>query len=268
VIGSDRGLVLRTYKLRETSQIVSLLGHEHGRLRLVANGGRGGRHRFGAALEVGNEIDVVFSLPAGRELGTLREAGLRRGWLGGMTRLDRLGTGLAVIEILDRVVPEGARDAGLLAAAIAALESVRASDDRGAAVMAFLRFELALLGQLGLQPALAGCGGCGAAPGTSGAWLDLRAGALECRDCGGAGSGRMRLSPDVAAALADLAAAQPGMVPSAPVRRALGLALHRLLATHVERYQYPRSLRLLKKVDKHAVAAPLPQPFSRRVETA
>jgi DNA repair protein RecO (recombination protein O) len=267
VIGSDRGLILRTYKLRETSQIVSLLGHEHGRLRLVANGGRGGRHRFGAALEVGNEIDFVFSLPAGRELGTLREAGLRRGWLGGMARLDRLGTGLAVIEILDRVVPEGARDPGLLAAAITALASVRASEDRGAALMAFLRFEVALLGQLGLQPVLTVCGRCGEAPGAGGAWLDLRAGGVECRGCGGAGSGRMRLTADVAVALAGLAA-EPGIVPRAPVRRALGLALHRLLATHVERYRYPRSLRLLKKVDKHAVAASLSPPFSRRVETA
>lgn len=37
-----------------------------------------------------------------------------------------------------------------------------------------------------------------------------------------------------------------GLTTEAAERRGVGLALHRLLGTHVERYRYPRSLRLLK----------------------
>jgi DNA repair protein RecO len=251
VIGSDRGLVLRTYKLRETSQIVSLLAHAHGRLRLVANGSRGGRHRFGASLEVGNEIDLVFALPPGRELGTVREATLRQAWLAGARRLEVVATGLAVVELLDRVVPEGAQDPGLLHTGLAALAAQRTSADRAGAVLAFLRFELALLGQLGLQPALVGCVRCGRATGDA-AWLDLRAGALVCGRCTPAGRA-MRLEAPAVALLGALASGTPPPAPPAPAaRRAAGLALHRLLSTHVERYRYPRALALLKKVDTSA----------------
>jgi recombinational DNA repair protein (RecF pathway) len=216
VIATDRGLVLRTYPLRETSQIVSVLGREHGRLRLVANGSRGGRNRFGASLEVGNEVEVVFSLVAGRDLGTVREAVLRHAWVAGTPRLDVLATGLAVVELVDRVVPEGAHDVAVLDAALAALAAQGASADRAEAILGFLRFELELLGALGVQPAV------------------------------GVGLG---LGPQAAAAATELEAGRLPRATSADVRRRIGLALHRLLTAHVDRYRYPRALALLKKVD-------------------
>src|SRR5262245_3984589 len=113
MIATDRGLVLRTYALRETSKIVCILGFEHGRLRFVAHGGRAARSRFGASLEPGNEIEVVYSLAPQRELGTLRETTLRRPWLAGTRQLETLATGWATLELLERLVPEGAGEPGL-----------------------------------------------------------------------------------------------------------------------------------------------------------
>jgi len=257
MIATDRGLVLRAYKLRETSKIVGVLGAAHGRVRLVAHGGRGGAHRFGASLEPGNEIDFVFSTGP-RELGTVREATLRHAWVAGARRLDAVGAGLAVVEMIDRVVPEGAHDAGLLQDALTALARTAASTARAGAVEAFLAFELALLARLGLQPAVAACARCGRPAGETPAWVDLRAGALECAGCAGRTVNRVSLGPDAAALLATLAAGECPGTSSASARRVVGLVLHRLLGMHLEGYAYPRALALLKKVDSGPSTAPQP----------
>jgi DNA repair protein RecO (recombination protein O) len=44
-------LVLRGYKLGETSKVVVLLTRERGKVRAVARGARGGRPRYQSALE-------------------------------------------------------------------------------------------------------------------------------------------------------------------------------------------------------------------------
>lgn len=267
MIAADRGLVLRAYKLRETSKIVGILGAAQGRVRLVAHGGRGGAHRFGASLEPGNEIDFVFSTGP-RELGTLREATLRHAWVAGARRLDAVGVGLAVVEMIDRVVPEGAHDAGLLQDGVAALARSAASTGRGGAVEAFLAFELALLSRLGLQPAVASCARCGRAAGETPAWVDLRAGALACAGCSGRGANRVALVPEAAALLATLAGGACPGTSSPSSRRVVGLVLHRLLGMHLEGYVYPRALALLKKVDSDPSPAPPPSDSPPRLNGA
>jgi DNA repair protein RecO (recombination protein O) len=254
MIASDHGLVLRVHKLRETSKIVSLFGRAEGRVRLVAHGGRGPHHRFGASLQVGNEVDAVFVLAAGRDLGTLREAALRQAWIAGAGRLEAVATGLAVIELLDRVLPDGARDEGLYADALAALARVTRAPGRAAALGAFYGFELTLLARLGLRPDLTACTRCERPAGHGPAVLELHAGRLACATCVASGPGRLALSPEVAAALAALDAGDTRL-DAARTRRAVGLVLHRLLGIHIEAYRYPRSLALLKKVDIDAASA-------------
>jgi DNA repair protein RecO (recombination protein O) len=254
MLQSDRGLVLRTYKLRETSKIASVLGFERGRVRLVARGSRGGRHRFGASLEVGNEVEVVYTLAPERELGTLREATLRHGHLAGASRLDAMGAGLAVIELLDRLVPEGAGEPGLGEEASAALAALSAATDRGAVLLLFYGFECRLLAHMGLEPHLTSCAACGRPAGETASTLDVRDGALRCRACQGtAGAGRLLLPPEASALLSAVAsgpsAAVARLQSNPRTRRLVGVCLHRLLTTHLERYRYPRSLDLLKKVD-------------------
>jgi DNA repair protein RecO len=268
VIATDQGLVLRTYPLRESSQIVGILGRRNGRLRVVAHGSRGGKHRFGGSIAPGNEIDFVYSMSPGRDLGTVREASLRHAWLGGVARLEVLATGLAVIELLDRIIPEGAQDAGLLDASLSALAAQRGSADRAGALLAFWRFELELLRHLGLEPQLGACLDCGREA-DGGGWLDVRAGALRCSRCRHHAAGAMRLP--VVGAMTLAAHAAGGDAPAQTTvdeRRAVGLAVHRLLVAHLERYRYPESLRLLKKVDTSVRLETVDDSISERPETA
>jgi DNA repair protein RecO (recombination protein O) len=261
MITTDRGLVLRVYALRETSAIVSVLGFEAARVRLVAHGARAPRSRLSACLAAGNEIDFVYSLAPGRELGTLRELGLRKAHLAGVDRLAVLGTGWAALELLDRLVPEGATEPGLGEETASLLHDLRRAPDRGTAVLLFYGFELRLLGRLGLRPCLGSCVACGRHAGETGGSVDLGAGAFRCAPCGGRpGAGRVLVSATVGRLLAALESSEPPYAPladsAARDRRGVGLCLHRLLATHLDRYRIPRALALLKKVD--AAASPHP----------
>jgi len=278
MIIQDRGLILRTWPLRETSRIIALQTCANGKVRLVARGVRGPRSRAGASLEPGNEVDLVFSLKPGRDLGQLRESTLVKAWLAQSPRLDSMAAGWACLELLDRVVPDGAPGGGLLDIAWEVLRQLRESRHREESVLHFYAFELQLLDQLGLRPQLVECRLCQqsvAGP----AWLDIEAAAVCCAACQLAGSHYLRLTGPAVALLGQLLLhpwEARGLESAASVRRLVGLALHRLLTTHVDRYRYPRSLDLLKSTMESpsagesagrpgAAATPERLPASRRI---
>ena len=76
-ISSD-AIVLRTFKLGESSKIVVLLTRERGKLRAVAKGARGPRPRYQSSLEPLSEVRVSLYGRQGTELYRLGECELIR----------------------------------------------------------------------------------------------------------------------------------------------------------------------------------------------
>ena len=258
MLAADRGLVLRVFPLRETSAIVSVLGRSHGRLRLVGRGVRAPKSRAGASLESGNEVDFVFTLRPGRDLGNLREVTLVRPWIGALGRLEPMAVAWAALEILERVLPEGAPEEGILDEVLAFLAALQGSSDRAAAVLRFYGFELALLDRLGHAPELGACRLCAGPPSTGGE-LDAAEGIWVCSRCQPHSSRRLPLPPAAHELLLRLEA-DPEVAgltsTTVEARRQVGRILHHLLALHLERYRYPRALGLLKKVDASVDTSP------------
>jgi hypothetical protein len=139
------------WSLRETSVIVSLASRQHGKLRLVARGVRAPRSRAGASLEPGNEVDFVFTLQPGRDLGNLREAALIHPWVAGLGRLEPMAVAWAALEMLERIVPEGAPEDGLLDDVWGLFEALGRAPDRAGAVLLFYAFELKLPSASGIS---------------------------------------------------------------------------------------------------------------------
>src|SRR5918994_5459127 len=75
---ASEALVLRTYKLGETSKIVVLLTRERGKVRAVAKGARGGKPRYRSALEPLSEVRVTLHGRQGAELLRLGQCELVR----------------------------------------------------------------------------------------------------------------------------------------------------------------------------------------------
>ncbi|MGH7748183.1 MAG: DNA repair protein RecO, partial [Candidatus Dormibacteria bacterium] len=173
-----RGYVLRTHPLGDADRILVLFTYEHGKVNAVAKGARRARSSLGGRLEFGSEL--TLGLHRGRSLDVVTSADLRRSDWSGIVRPEAFATAQLFAELVDLFCePELALPDvyGLLDGAIRAAAGDR---EPGRLVP---RFELRLLGALGIAPAADRCVRCGATLSDAAAWADLDAGGLACERC-------------------------------------------------------------------------------------
>jgi len=159
-ITSD-ALVLRTYKLGETSKIVVLLTRERGKVRAVAKGARGPRSRYQSALEPLSEVRVGLHGRQGAELYRLGQCELlRSAFKAGGQGLEAALSLSYFAELLDAFAQEGEAEDAVYRLAVAVI----AAAEDGAEVVALTRYlEAWLLKLHGIYPPLDRCAGCGGA---------------------------------------------------------------------------------------------------------
>src|SRR5512135_613066 len=147
---TTEALVLRGYKLGETSKLVVLLTRERGKLRAVAKGARGARPRYQSALEPLSEVRVSLYGRQGAELYRLGGCELiRSAYLAGSRELETTLSFSYFAELLDAFSPEGAADDAVYRLAVAV---IRAAEE-GAAPSVLARYlEAWLLKLHGLYP--------------------------------------------------------------------------------------------------------------------
>ncbi len=159
-IASD-ALVLRSYRLGETSKVVVLLTRERGKVRAVAKGARSGRSRYQSALEPLSEVRVSLYGRQGAELFRLGACELLRSAFPAAAR--GLETALALsyfVELIDAFAQEGEAEDAVYRLATSV---VRAAGE-GKDVVALTRYLEAWLLRLdGIYPPLDRCAGCGSA---------------------------------------------------------------------------------------------------------
>jgi DNA repair protein RecO (recombination protein O) len=173
-------LVLRAVDFGESDRIVHLLTPAAGRLPAIAKGARRSRRRFPGTLDLFNllAVQVVRSRPG--TLARLEGARLLRTYESIRTGAERFALGCYLLELLDRLAPEGGapRDlARLFGFARGALEWL---DREPPSQRMRLLLELRALEALGLRPELLRCVRCG---------RELSAGARE-RPAGEPGGAR------------------------------------------------------------------------------
>src|SRR3954468_16631423 len=106
----DRCLCLRKVEYSETSQILTLLGREHGLMRLIAKGAhrrtKAGASKFDGGLDLLDLGDAVFSLRLEKDLATLTEWSLRDGHLELRANLRALYLGQYAAELVGLLIEE------------------------------------------------------------------------------------------------------------------------------------------------------------------
>ena len=125
----DTGVVLRTYKLRESDRIVVFHTAENGKVRAVAKGVRKTKSKFGARLEPMSHVKLL--LYRGRELDIVSQAEAVEPLSPMLSSLDRASQGLAVIEAVDQLSLEREPNPQLYR-----MTGRRAAHDRRASVVA------------------------------------------------------------------------------------------------------------------------------------
>ena len=158
---ATEALVLRVLAFGESDRIVHLLVPDSGRLTAIAKGARRSVRRFPGTLDLFNHLRVQVDRRRPGAMARLEQATLLRPFAALRTDAARFALGCTLLELLDRLAPEGASrgDARrLFAFALGALES--ASHERLDARLRIL-LELRTLDALGLRPELARCVRCG-----------------------------------------------------------------------------------------------------------
>ncbi len=153
--------MLRAVDFGESDRIVHLLTPAFGRLPVIAKGARRSRRRFPGTLDLFNQLAVQVVRTRPSVLARLEGARLLRTFEAIRAESGRFALGCYLLELLDRLAPEGgaARDlARLFAFARAAHEWLdRESPTERTRVL----LELRALDALGLRPELLRCVRCG-----------------------------------------------------------------------------------------------------------
>ena len=247
-------LVLRSYRLGETSLIVHLFTEAHGLLRCVAKGARGPRSRFGGSLEPGVRVSAVIYRKPERDLQLLSKVDIAGYWPALWEDPDRFARAQAVLEFLERAAFGEAEDASLLALATATLAVM--AEAPAPALEALLRgFEVRACALLGYAPVLSSCLECRKPLQEGGLFHPLRGGLLCGAPCGG-DAGSFRISERARKTLVALGEHEPSSVASWAMERYPGpeisRAVERFLAAHLERFDGLRSSRVGERLARYA----------------
>jgi DNA repair protein RecO len=250
-------LVLRSYRLGETSLIVHLFTADHGLLRCVAKGARGPKSRFGAALEPAVRVHAVIYRKLARDLQLLSKADIVTYWPQLWDDPDRFARAGAVLEFLDRAAYGETADAPLLDLATETLASLSAAPHP--VLEAIVRgFEIQALRQLGLAPELTSCLECRSPLERGGLFHPIRGGLLCGAPCGGDGAA-FRISERARKTLLALGERTPASVGTWAMERypesEVSRAIERFLSAHLERFDGLRSLRVGERIERYARSA-------------
>lgn len=244
----SRAIILRTYKLGETSKVVVCYTRDYGKVRLVAKGGRTGGTRFGAALEPMMVSGVLFYLREGRDLLLVSKAEIVRDFPELRRDLERMAFAGAVLEVADRLLAEREGDPCVFDLIEGALGDL-ATGAPDLLDAAFWSFELSLASALGYGPELDRCTVCGrgAAPAPA---FSARRGGVVCGRCSADRSGGETVSGPAAALLieAGRGLVGPSGASNSAVRDEVGETIVRFLEAHTGTRLRLKSLDFLAQV--------------------
>jgi len=129
---TTHALVLSRRPWSESSQVVTLLTPDLGKLRAVARGVRRLKSEVGPALEPITESEVVLSQSPRSDLAQIRSAEVEEFYSGLKRSLVRVALAGALCELADRAMPEEEANLPLYEHVRTALRGIERSDDRPA----------------------------------------------------------------------------------------------------------------------------------------
>lgn len=226
----DTGVVLRTYKLRESDRIVVFMTAESGKVRAVAKGVRKTKSKFGARLEPMSHVRLL--LYRGRELDIVSQAESVEPLAPLLSSLDRASQAMAAIEAVDQMSLEREPNPQLYRMTVGVLRTIAERP----APLNVPAFYWKLLRNEGLEPQLDACVRCGETePDTELVAFDLNEGGVQCRQCR-TGSA---VSPGALAIMRDIFGGrlnQALALEESPFTHEVGSLATKALEHHIERH--------------------------------
>ncbi len=198
----SEAIVIRQVDFSETSKIVTLFSREFGKIGALAKGARRLKGPFEAALDLLSTCRIVFLRKSAPSLHLLTEAQLIARFRPTGRNLLSLYAGYYVAELLDSLTEHEDPHPVLYDEAAAALGRLAVDDDHQSPL---IRFEIAILREIGQLPSFDGCLVCGASTEEDVAfsfWVSQSG--LICRNCQKEEYSHLNLGPSTRAVLKSL----------------------------------------------------------------
>ena len=251
-IVQTEALVLRSYRLGETSLIVSLFTREHGLLRCVAKGARGLKSRFGASLEPGVRVSAIVYRKLTRDLQLLSKTDILEALPALWEDPDRFGAAMQVLEFLERAAYGESGEPELLDLAADTLRALSASPVSCLELLV-RGFEIQACERLGYAPELTSCLECRTPLLAGGLFHPVRGGLL-CEPCGGE-PGSFRLSERARKTMVAMSEQPIAALQHWAAERYPGVevakAVERFLMAHLERFEGLRATRVAEAIGQY-----------------
>jgi DNA repair protein RecO (recombination protein O) len=154
-------LILRAVDFGESDRILHLLVPEVGRLTAIAKGARRSVRRFAGRLDLFNHLRVQVDRRRQAAMARLEQATLVRSFTALRVDPGRFALGCYLLELMDRLAPEGGARGDTRRLFAFALGALQALSERPVDVRLRTLFELRALDALGLRPELRRCVRCG-----------------------------------------------------------------------------------------------------------
>lgn len=188
----EPAFVLRKWDTGESDQIVSLLTRGRGRVKGIAKGSKRSKKRFGGLLSPFMLIHVEYVQTPNRELVRIENCSLIRYFSGIHEDLKRLLIGCNLIEIMERVLPEGDSTGAFFDLMVRGLSCLEKEEDVSPLLAVFL---LKVLTLIGMQPQVFVCVHCRRRLGPTGIFgFSVPEGGAVCGSCARRGTITHRIS--------------------------------------------------------------------------
>jgi len=244
-------VVLRGWKLGETSKILNLYTRDFGKLKVVAKGGRGPKSKFKGCLEPLTHIRVVYYDKRTRDLQLLSQADLVDPHFRIIGDMKRTTLGLAAAELVDKAV---AGEEPFPQVFDSLTSMLRGVDRGGGFLEGYLWFfESHFIDLMGYKPTWDACLECGGSLGAEGGFFQPQSGGLLCSHCGGAAGGLVVEGETLEILywlqrneLKDVGNLNPSPVQRAEIRKMFDL----YFKTHIDHMKSLKSLKLFYEFEK------------------
>ncbi|MEX0603048.1 MAG: DNA repair protein RecO [Bacteroidota bacterium] len=158
MITTTEAIVLKSMKYRETSKIVTFYTRRFGTVSGLAKGARDRKSRFGAALEPMTLVSLVFYKKEQRDLHLISQCDILRLFKRLHSDLDRMGPGMAILELLYQVARNEEENGPLFSLVLGSLEAAENAPVNFWNV--YYAFQVGLASIFGFAPAFDHCVSC------------------------------------------------------------------------------------------------------------
>lgn len=154
----DEAICIRTHTYSESSQIVTLFSQAHGKIRAMAKGSRRAKGKFSGGIELLSVADVIFTPPPGQSaLAALHEYELKQVFNHLRSDLIAINCATYCAEMLGEFTEDFDAHDELY---VAFKEALAGFDLAGQNEANLVKFEKALLQEVGLAPIWDQCSSC------------------------------------------------------------------------------------------------------------